>query len=139
MARRASEQESDPEAVLVRAVNVQLLDNIRIWGELLEEGVGDEPELRLTFAYLAGGEAEAERLAAFLRAETDYELFVRSHGRGRKRQWFVAGATRPARVTLDTINAWTEWMIAAGAEHGPCAFDRWAPRDRDARQPGLGE
>jgi hypothetical protein len=122
----------DEEAVLVRAVNVQLLHNIHAWGELLENGAGDEPELRLTFAFLAAGEAEAQRLATFLGAETDYEVHVRSHGRLRKRQWFVAGATQQAPVTLDTINAWTEWMIAAGAEHGPCAFDGWAPQGHDA-------
>ena len=132
MAAGRSEPPDDEEAVLVRAVNVQLLDNIRIWGELQEQGAGDEPELGLTFVYLAADEAGAERLATFLGAETDYELFVRSRGRLRKREWFVAGTTRPAPVTLDTINAWTEWMIAAGAEHGPCAFDGWAPRDRDA-------
>ena len=123
----------DDEAVLVRAVNVQLLHDIHVWGELQAAGeVGDEAELSLTFAYLAAGEAEAERLAAFLRAETDYEVFVRSQGRLRRREWFVAGATQPAPVTLDTINAWTEWMIAAGAEHGPCAFDGWSPRDLGA-------
>lgn len=132
MARRSRDEDPDPEAVLVRAVNVQLLHNIRLWGELQEAGAGDETSLQMTFAYLAAGEAEAQRLAAFLGAETDYELFVRSRGRIGKREWFVAGATRPATVTLDTINAWTEWMIAAGAEHGPCAFDGWAPRDRDA-------
>jgi Zn ribbon nucleic-acid-binding protein len=123
---------ADDEAVLVRAANVQLLHNIRIWGELQEQGAGEQPELRLTFAYLAVGEAEAQQLAAFLGAETDYELFVRSRGRLRKRRWFVAGATQPAPVTLDTINAWTEWMIAAGAEHGPCAFDGWAPQESGA-------
>ena len=118
----------DDDAVLVRAVNVQLLHNIHRWGELQEQGVGDEPELQLTFAYVAAGKPEAEALAAFLQAETDYEIFVRSRGRPRKREWFVAGATQPAQLTLDTINAWTEWMIAAGAEHGPCAFDGWAPK-----------
>ena len=129
MARRSRAADPDPEAILVRAVNVQILENIRIWGELLEEGIGEEPELTLTFAFLAGGQAEAERLATFLGAETDYELFVRSRGRMHKREWFVAGATQRAPVSLDTINAWTEWMIAAGAEHGPCAFDGWAPKD----------
>jgi hypothetical protein len=125
----AAGEPADAEAVLVRAVNAQLLHNLRIWGELQEQGAGDEPRLGLTFAYLAAGEAEAQRLAAFLRAETDYELFVRAHGRKRKRAWYVAGATRPEPLTLDTINAWTQWMIAAGAEHGPCAFDGWAPKE----------
>ena len=120
------------EAVLVRAVNVQLLENIRIWGELQQrEGFGDETELAMTFAYLAASQAAAERLHGFLGARTDYELFVRSRGRIGKRQWFLAGVTRPESVSFDTINQWTEWMIAAGAEHGPAAFDGWVPKGRD--------
>jgi hypothetical protein len=124
---------ADEEAVLVRAVNVQLLENIRIWGELQQqEGFGEETDLAMTFAYLAASRNAAERLHGFLGARTDYELFVRSGGRIGKRQWFLAGATRSEPVSLDTINCWTEWMIAAGAEHGPAAFDGWAPKDRDA-------
>lgn len=121
---------SADEDILVRAVNVQLLQNIHIWGRLQEQGVDEQTELRLTFAYLAAGEQEAQRLVAFLEAQTDYELFVRSQGRIGKRRWFVAGATQPAALSLDTLNAWTAWMIAAGAEHGPAAFDGWAPKDR---------
>jgi Zn ribbon nucleic-acid-binding protein len=121
----------DAEARLVRSVNVQLLKNLVIWGELQELGAGDAPELRLTFAYVAPDEARAERLAAFLEAETDYELHVRRRGRVGGRRWFVAGATQPAAVSLETLNTWTEWMIAAGAEHGSCRFDGWAPQDRD--------
>lgn len=119
----------DQEARLVRALNDQLLKNLMIWGELQEQGAGEEPELRLTFAYVAPDEARAERLATFLEAETDYELHVRRHGRVGGRRWFVAGATQPAPLSLETLNAWTEWMIAAGVEHGPCAFDGWAPQD----------
>jgi hypothetical protein len=118
------------EAKLVRAVNVQLLKNLVIWGELQDRGAGDEPELRLTFAYVAPDEARAERLAAFLGAETDYELHVRRRGRVGGRRWFVAGATQQAPVSLQTLNSWTEWMIAAGVEHGSCAFDGWAPQYR---------
>jgi hypothetical protein len=113
---------------LVRAVGIQLMNNMQIWGELQQQGAGDEPELRLTFAYVAPGEAEAEQLAAFLEAETDYELHVRRRGRIGGRRWFVAGATQPAPVSLDTLDAWTGWMIAAGAQHGQCAFDGWAPQ-----------
>jgi len=125
---------SDPLAealdrALVRAVNIQLLENIRIWGEMQEEGVGEEPVLRLTFVYLAPAESQAEDLAAFLRAETDYEIYVRRQGRVGKREWFVAGATQPAPMTQWTINAWTEWMIAAGATNGQCAFQGWEPQD----------
>jgi hypothetical protein len=113
---------------LVRAVNVQLIKNMVAWEALQEQGAGYAPELRLTFVYVAPDEARAAQLAAFLQGETDYELHVRRRGRVGGRRWFVAGATQAAPVSLETINAWTEWMIAAGAEHGPCTFDGWAPQ-----------
>ena len=37
----------------------------------------------------------------------------------------MLGATQPTTVTLETLDAWVEWMIAAGAAEGPCAFDGW--------------
>ena len=33
------------------------------------------------------------------------------------------GFTAPDRETLDD---WVQWMVAAGAAEGPCAFDGWA-------------
>jgi hypothetical protein len=121
----------DDDAVLARAVNVQMLQNIGIWGELLEQGVGEGTELALTFVFLAPGEAEAKGLRGFLSGETDYELHVRRQGRIGKREWYLAGATRPEPMSLDTLNSWTEWMIAAGVANGPCAFQGWAPRGVD--------
>ena len=80
------------------------------------------------FLKMAPAESQAEDLAAFLRSETDYEIYVRRQGRVGKREWFVAGATQPAPMTQWTINAWTEWMIAAGAANGQCAFQGWEPQ-----------
>lgn len=133
MAGRGRDAERhDDEAVLVRAANVQLLHNIRIWGELQEQGVADGAELRLTFVFRAPGEVQAKGLEGYLKGETDYEVYVRRQGRIGKREWFVLGTTQPAAMTLDTLNRWAEWMIAAGVANGPCAFDGWAPREHDA-------
>jgi hypothetical protein len=102
--------------------------NPGMWAQLRERGMTDDSPLRLAFLYVAPGETEAGELVAFLRAETVYEVraHVQREGRLAKREWFVAGVTQPAVVTLETVDAWVEWMIAAGVAHGPCAFDGWA-------------
>jgi hypothetical protein len=102
--------------------------NPGIWEDLRASGMTDGGELRLAFLYVAPGEAEAEQLADFLRAETDYEVTAHCQRENRRAEldWFVAGMTRPAILDLETVDAWVEWMIAAGAANGPCAFDGWA-------------
>jgi Zn ribbon nucleic-acid-binding protein len=121
----------DDEAVLVRAANAQVRHNVHAWGELQAQGMEDGTELGLTFVFRAPGQVQATGLAGYLRGETDYEVHVRRQGRIGKREWFVVGATRPAPMSLDTLNRWSEWMIAAGVANGPCAFDGWAPRERE--------
>lgn len=108
-------------------VELQLRANADTWAQFEEQGL-DEDELRLGFIYLAPGEAEGQALAGFLRAETDYDVEVHSqraseHGQPR---WLVVGATQPAYLTLETLDEWVMWMVAAGAAEGPCAFDGWA-------------
>jgi hypothetical protein len=125
---RTKPAEEDDETKLVRAVNLQLLRNLQLWGELEAQGIGEGTELRLTFVFRTPTEIQAKGLYGFLRGETDYELHVQRQGRPGKRAWFVAGATQPAPLSIDTLNKWTEWMIAAGAAHGPCAFEGWAPQ-----------
>ena len=104
----------------------QLLENPAIWARFEEHGIG-EAELRLGFVYLAPGEAEAQQLARFLREQTDYTVDVRSQRkRGlAKHAWLVVGATQPTVVSLELLDEWVEWMVAAGAAEGPCAFDGW--------------
>lgn len=116
-----------------RILDLQLSENPQIWARFQEHGM-DEHAWRLGFIYLAPGEQEAEDLAAFLRAETDYEVEVRSQ-RPRKlatREWLVIGATQPTAVSLELLNEWVEWMVAAGAAAGPCAFDGWAAQPQPA-------
>jgi hypothetical protein len=106
----------------------QLRVNRDIWAQLEEHGIDDESRLRLGFLYAAPGEPEAKRLAEFLRAETDYEVDARARRAGLrpKAAWFVIGTTQPTAVSLPLLDEWVEWMIAAGAAEGPCAFDGWA-------------
>ncbi|MEA2219945.1 MAG: hypothetical protein QOJ35_2571 [Solirubrobacteraceae bacterium] len=119
---------ADEPAWYEQLLALALERNPGIWDDLRRRGMTDESELRLVFLYLAPGEAEADELAAFLRAETDYEVKAHSQRARRRaaREWFVAGVTQPATLTLETVDAWVDWMIAAGAAHGPCAFDGWA-------------
>jgi len=117
-----------------RLLELALQTNAVLWTELEQAGLADA-ELALAFLFVAPGEAEAGELEAFLRAETDYELRAHSQREHEAAEldWFVVGVTRPAALTRATVDAWVEWMIAAGAAHGPCAFDGWAPQvDRPA-------
>jgi hypothetical protein len=110
-------------------LDLQLLTNTTIWKQLRELGVDEDTPLRLGFIYLAPGEDEARRLERFLREQTDYEVQTRRRRKGffEDPEWLVGGTTQPTALTLETIDAWVEWMIAAGAAEGPCAFDGWTP------------
>ena len=121
--------EEDEREWYEQLLDLQLLVNATLWKQLRDLGVDEQTQLRLGFVYLAPGEEEAERLAAFLREQTDYEVLTRRRRKGffEDPEWLVAGATQPAPLALETIDAWTEWMIAAGAAEGPCAFDGWTP------------
>jgi hypothetical protein len=103
--------------------------NKDIWVGLREHGLEDENEVRLGFVYVAPGEAEAQRLVDYLRNETDYELSARERPgeeSGDEPDWVVIGTTQPTAVSLELLDDWCEWMIAAGAAEGPAAFDGWA-------------
>ena len=106
----------------------QLERNREIWAGLNEHGIGDGSKLRLGFLYVAAGVAEADQLVAFLHEETDYDVKARSRpgDAGEEPDWVVIGTTQPTAVSLELIDDWCEWMIAAGAAEGPCAFDGWA-------------
>jgi len=105
--------------------------NRDIWAGLREHGLEDDGELRLGFLYVAPGEEEAQRLVAFLLQEADYDVEARPRPGDDEAQpegtdWIVIGTTQPTLVSLDLLDDWCEWMIAAGATEGPCAFDGWA-------------
>ncbi|MDQ3676691.1 MAG: ribonuclease E inhibitor RraB [Actinomycetota bacterium] len=116
----------DPEW-FVQILDLQLQRNPEMLAGLRRQGIDDDAPVRLEFFYLAPGEAEARDLVAFLRQQTDYQVqaFERRAGIDESIPWLVVGMTQPTPVSLDLVNAWTEWMVAAGAEQGPCAFDGW--------------
>ena len=97
------------------------------WAALREHGVDDSTKLRLDFFYVAPGEAEAEALGVFLRAETDYTVDVHSMKDGllSKKRWSVTGSTQLTTVSLDVLDQWVSWMVGAGAKNGGCEFDGW--------------
>ncbi|HEX4363882.1 MAG TPA: hypothetical protein VHZ75_04975 [Solirubrobacteraceae bacterium] len=107
-------------------LELHLGKNQEIWAQLCEDGVDDDSLLRLGFLYLAPGAAEAQLLVDFLRAETDYEVDARLQPGKQELSWVVIGTTQPTPVSLALLDDWTNWMIAAGAAEGPCAFDSWA-------------
>lgn len=109
-----------------QALAQQLAMNQRSWQALQEHGVTEDSELRLDFFYVAPGEREAEELREFLQRETDYDVRVDSSGGGftRKKSWTVSGTTQPAQVSLDILDQWVGWMVAAGFERD-CEFDGW--------------
>jgi hypothetical protein len=105
----------------------QLAMNPQTWAALQEHGVDESTELRLDFFYVAPGQSEAETLGAFLRRETDYNVGVERIRKRMlsKKRWYVMGLTQPTTISLDILNQWVDWMVAAGAEHGGCEFDGW--------------
>jgi len=107
----------------VLAFQLATLDEL--WPRFTEHGVTEASRLRLEFSYDARSRADAERLVAFLEQETDYELAILAPegAAGDALPWTVDGATQPTEVSHDVLRQWIEWMVAAGFDHGPCAFD----------------
>lgn len=132
--------DDDERAWYERLLEVQLMANPAIWHRLGLQGITEETPLQLGFLFLAPEESAADALVGFLAEETDYEVQGRRQGKGRAAQWVVAGVTQPAAVSLETINAWVQWMVAAGVANGPCAFDGWTAAARhDAPAPPAAE
>lgn len=94
-----------------------LVINEHSWGALQRLGVTEDTRLSLHFDYEGDDEAANERLADFLRRETDYEVKVVSNG--------VTGSTKPRTVNLEALDEWVRWMVLAGYENGGCKFDGW--------------
>ena len=107
-------------------LEVQLRENRSAWAALEDDGVDADSRLMLGFLYLAPGEPEAQRLVAFLQAETDYDVTARPRpGEPAALRWCVIGTTQETPLSLELLDDWVEWMVAAGAAEGPCAFEGW--------------
>jgi hypothetical protein len=102
-----------PEEVIAQ----QQAMNRQTWEVLKSRGVDEATELRLDFAYTAADRDRAEVLAAFLRAETDYEVRVDDAG--------VSGSTQSTEISPSILDEWVAWMVLAGFENGGCKFDGW--------------
>ena len=99
------------------------------WDALQRAGVTGDTQLRLDCLYYAPGESEAHELAEFLGHETDYDVRVESDAGGflKKATSKVASTTQPTRVSLDILEEWVRWMVAAGAQYD-CEFDGWGAK-----------
>jgi hypothetical protein len=102
-----------PEDVLAS----QLAMNGNTWQALQANGVDEQTQVRLDFFCDAPESSAADQLAAFLQAETDYEV------KAEKRA--VAGSTQPTAISKEILDQWVEWMVVAGHENGRCKFDGW--------------
>jgi hypothetical protein len=112
------------EEVLAR----QLRMNAETWSQLVDLGVvPDETPLGLDFTYIAPSQAAATALRAYLVSETDYSVEVRPTKAGllSRRSWEVTGSTIAQPLSLETIDEWVGWMVAAGFANGGCEFDGW--------------
>jgi hypothetical protein len=118
---------SDEPEWYEQILELQLSRNPEAWARFRDQGV-DRDELRLGFIYLAPDEEAAHSLARFLWKQTDYEVEVHHQPVGDETEptWLVIGATQPTLLTLELLDEWVQWMVAAGAAEGPCAFDGWA-------------
>ena len=85
---------------------------------LLSRGIEVDKEGELGFRYTAEQPSEAQQLAQFLRAETDYEVETTDDE--------VTGSTKPMPVTPEALDEWLAWMIQAGCDNGRCRFMGWS-------------
>jgi hypothetical protein len=107
-------------------LSVQLQANVQTWERLRERGVDETTLLRLDFRFRASDRRAAERLAAVLQAETDYEVRVdRAAAPVDGATWVVEGRTQSTAVGPGVLDDWVAWMIAAGVEAGGCEFASW--------------
>ena len=82
-------------------LDLQLLANATLWKQLRDLGVDEDTQLRLGFIYLAPGEDEAKRLAAFLKRKTDYDVETRRRRKGWLERARVARRRRDAAGGAD--------------------------------------
>ena len=99
-----------------------LVHNEETWDALVAHGVTERTPLRLDFAFATPERASADALARVLAEETDYDVEVGPDDDGR---WMVVGATQPAAVSREVLDAWAEWMVTAGLQAG-CDFVGWS-------------
>jgi len=100
-----------------------LARNEKVWLALQDSGISDTTCLQLDFNYFASSEERAEQLILFLRAETDYDVELRSD-LSAEGEWLIAGHTQKTTVSKEVLDHWVDWMAATGLANG-CVFDGW--------------
>jgi hypothetical protein len=104
----------------------QLAMNVQTWATLQQHGVTEQTGLRLDFSYDAPTRGAADKLVKLLRDETDYDVREpQAAGAFFSRSFLVSGTTQETQVSLDILNQWVDWMVAAGRESDGCTFDGW--------------
>ena len=101
----------------------QLDWNKATFARLQELGLTPESQVRLDFFYYAPSEDSAKALAALIESETDYDVTAQ-YLKEPTPTWSVTGSTQPTVITLDILDQWVSWMVAAGQRHD-CEFDGW--------------
>jgi hypothetical protein len=116
------------EEWMEQVLEAQLAMNSDAWEQLRQHGVTEDTDLRLEFFYIAADEQAAQGLAAFLQAETEYEVTVGSSTSGglmrRTTEWKVSGVTHETNVNQEILDEWVAWMVVTGFEND-CQFDGW--------------
>ena len=119
---------SADEQWMEEVLEAQLAMNSDAWAQLRQHGVTEDTELRLEFAYIAADEQAAQALAAYLQAETEYEVTIDSSSSGgllrRTTEWKVSGITHETIVNQEILDEWVAWMVVTGFEND-CEFDGW--------------
>lgn len=107
-------------------LNLQLAMNPHTWSALLDLGVDETTLLVLEFAFDSPDQREAAALVDFLEKSTDYDVRVEAvdETTSSRQEWMVKGETKPTTLSLDVLNQWVRWMVAAGAANS-CDFDGW--------------
>jgi hypothetical protein len=104
----------------------QLAMNVHTWGRLREHGVTEDTALRLDFMYEAPSRGAADKLVKLLRDETDYDVAEpQTAAAPSAPKFLVSGTTQETNVSLDILNQWVDWMVAAGHQSDGCTFDGW--------------
>lgn len=106
----------------------QLAMNVQTWASLQGHGVTEQTNLRLDFFFEAPTAAAAGKIVKLLKEETDYDVSTpRGSGSFFSRGFVVSGTTQETKVSLDVLDQWVDWMVAAGRQSG-CSFDGWAAK-----------
>ena len=95
--------------------------NRTTWQKLIESGFSLSEEVSLDFTFITRKSGNAEKLKKLLEVETNYHVeIVKTDS-----EWEVVGHTKNQHISLEILDQWVEWMVAAGEENGGCEFDGW--------------